>query len=238
MDLFKIIEKLISSDSPVILIFSLILIYLFHKFLIAPKIDAILQNTEESKAIQDIDKIKEFVTDKNNVINEKVNMLTQDMKDISEKLTELIIIINHINENIVKKFEIATDFSDNLKQLLDISNQLMNNMNEIHETSISNNKDIKSIAKNLSKAIFVLNEIVKRIEDTLIEIRAENKEDQEYLELVKKKQEIEEKLRKKKEALSYLTSRFSTNLYTYIDESNLLTDEDIENLLKNNNSKE
>ncbi len=238
MDLFKIIEKLISSDSPVILIFSLILIYLFHKLLIAPKIDAILQNTEESKAIQDIDKIKEFVTDKNNVINEKVNMLTQDMKDISEKLTELIIIINHINENIVKKFEIATDFSDNLKQLLDISNQLMNNMNEIHETSISNNKDIKSITKNLSKAIFVLNEIVKRIEDTLIEIRAEYKEDQEYLELVKKKQEIEEKLRKKKEALSYLTSRFSTNLYTYIDESNLLTDEDIENLLKNNNSKE
>lgn len=235
MDLFKILEKLISSNSPVIVIFSLLIIFLFHKFLISPKLDAILQNTEKSKALQDIDKLKEFINDKNNNVNEKMNSIIDDIKKINENITEISVIINTIIKDTSKRYDSIASFNESLSKIYEINKEMSEMVESIYDQAQScenNSKDTKTIIKTLLRAVNSINELTKKIENIIIEIRATKQDDKEYFELMKKREEIEEQLRKKKESLNVINSKMNGNLFAYINETNLVTDEEIEEILR------
>lgn len=236
MDLFKLIEKLLSANSPVIVIFSLLLIYLFHKVLISPKIDAILQNTEKAKNIQDIDKLKEYISDKIEVANEKINMLIDESRNVNDKISQIKIDLMTTNKDTIKKLEASTEFfNDSLKQLLlsiEEVNSIIISIKEQNENDKVSNKEFKTVIKNLYKAVYSISNLINNVEEKISELKIIKSGDDEYFELMRKKEEIEQQLKKKKETLNVVNKKINGNLFAYIDQDNLLNDDEIEELLK------
>lgn len=219
MDILDIIKFLFEKDSPVFIILFFLLVYLYHKILINPKLDSIVND------ITNINKNITNFTDK----FEDINMI---LDVISETLVQSIkdFIENDINK-IKSTMSIIENISNSVNDIYQSNKNIQLNLDKNTNTIIEFAKEILNISNKLDKIILKIN----NLKDILLRNYNEDDNDDskyQYSLLIKQIDELQRELKKKKEDLYKSTKQLlEDNKNLYVD--SYVTNEEIKSLLKN-----